>query len=152
MAVKKGYVETAAGALLGGLAGGIGGGLIAALLLFVVGQVPLGGDFNTALGNVIGLLILALLLTLIALWVGVPLGAYLFLKSQGFAEPIRTAVPIAFFFPVWAVLVVIIAGKIDLQLPGPVAFVLFLLGFAITIVVPALGGRALYRFRTTGGL
>lgn len=150
--VKKGYVETAAGALLGGFGGGIGGGLIATLMLVVVGHVPLGGDFGTALGTVIGLLILAVLLTLVALWVGVPLGAYLFLKSQGFVEPFRTAIPIAFFFPVWSVLLVIVAGNLKLDLPGPVALVLTLVGLALAIVVPALAGRALYRFRTTGGL
>jgi len=50
------------------------------------------------------------------------------------------------------VLLVIVAGNLKLDLPGPVALVLTLVGLALAIVVPALAGRALYRFRTTGGL
>jgi hypothetical protein len=40
----------------------------------------------------------------------------------------------------------------DFDLPSVVSLIALLVVATLVIVVPALGGRAIFRFRTTGGL
>lgn len=155
----KGYVETAAGALLGGFAGGLGAGLISALAIFFAAGLPTSttGDFWQDLGNLLGtiivLAVIAVVITALGVWVGTAVGVLLFLRSRGFPEPGRTALPTAVILPVWATVLLFLLSQLsNLDLPEVVGLILALLVTAVIIVVPALAGRALFRFRTTGGL
>ncbi|HYI21810.1 MAG TPA: hypothetical protein VEX62_04155 [Candidatus Limnocylindrales bacterium] len=156
----KGYVETAAGALLGGFAGGVGVGLVGALALFVAAELPSGPgsgdpfqDFLDALGTILVLAFLVVILTGLALWIGAAVGVFMFLRARGFAEPQRTALPTAVLLPIWAVVVVFLITRLpDFDLPTIVSLIVVFVVGALIVVVPALIGRAIFRFRTTGGL
>jgi hypothetical protein len=156
----KGYIETAAGALLGGLAGGLGVGLVGLVGVVLVAGLPTGpssGDFFKDLaeriGTVLVLALLAILIAGIALWVGAAIGVFLFLRSRGFLEPARTALPVLVLLPIWAALLLFVLSKLpDMNLPGFVGIILSLGIAAIVILVPALAARAIFRFRTTGRL
>ncbi len=147
--VQKGYVETVIGALAGGFGAGIGAGLLGGLLLFIGGKLS-----DNPVGVI--LILLGALMILVGPWAGTAVGAYLFLQSRAFPEPWRTAVPIAVFFPIWFLILLVVTvsvtSSLNINPPGPVVVVGAMLGFLIDFVVPALAGRALYRFRTTGGL
>jgi hypothetical protein len=55
--------------------------------------------------------------------------------------------------PIWAALLLFVLSKLpDMNLPGFVGIILSLGIAAIVILVPALAARAIFRFRTTGGL
>jgi hypothetical protein len=156
--MPKGYIESAAGALLGGFAGGLGVGVIGVIALVLASGLPTtsSGDplkdiFNT-LGTAIVLAVLVMIVVLIAIWVGAATGIYLFLKSRGFPDPGRTALPAAVILPVWATVLLFLLSKLNIDLPGVVGLVLTLVLAIVVIVVPALAGRAIFRFRTTGGL
>jgi hypothetical protein len=163
----KGYVESAAGALLGGFAGGLGAALIGFLVLVLVAGLPATGGTETT-GNFladlfatlgaafigfIALLILVMILTALGFWIGAALGVFYFLRLRGFTEPARTALPTAFLLPIWAIaLLVALSWLPDFDVPNIVSWIVAFLVAALVIAVPALTGRALFRFRTTGGL
>lgn len=156
----KGYIETVAGALLGGLGGGLGIAAIGTLLVVLAAGIPTGpstGDFwkdlFDALAPVLALLFLFLFLTALALWFGAAIGAFLFLRSRSFREPARTALPILVLLPIWTVLLLVVIGLLpSASLPDFAGLIVLLILAVVVIVVPALVARAIFRFRTTGGL
>ncbi|CAN5648799.1 hypothetical protein BH23CHL6_BH23CHL6_01070 [soil metagenome] len=150
----KGYLETSAGALLGGFAGGLGAGLIGAIALVVAAGLPTPGtDFGEALGQVILLVVLVVIFVALSVWIGAALGVLLFLRSRGFAEPGRTVLLTALLLPIWAAVLLFLISRLpEIELPGPVSLIVLLLIGAVIILLPALAGRAIFRFRTTGGL
>ena len=74
------------------------------------------------------------------------------MKLRNFPEPRQTAIPFAVLLPFWAIAVLFVASRFSLDLDDVVELVLGLLLIALILVPPALGARAIYRFRTTGGL
>jgi len=157
--MPKGYVESAAGALLGGLAAGLGVGVIGVIALVLASGLPTSssGDFFKDLLDVLGTIIILVFLVVIvvalAIWIGAATGIFLFLRARGFSEPGRTALPAGAILPVWATLLLFLISKLpDLDLPSIAALVLTIVLAVVIVVVPALAGRAIFRFRTTGGL
>lgn len=153
----RGYLETTLGALAGGLPlGALGAGLGLLVLLSASGDSgdPL-GDIAEAIAVAIIAFFFAAALGIIGMWIGAAVGAGVVLRIRGFKDPWRTAVPLAVLFPIWAVLVLSIAISIvsaaNVQ-NGVVIIMVILLAAALSIVVPALGGRAYARWRMTGGL
>jgi len=156
--MPKGYIESAAGALLGGFAAGLGVGAIGVVALVLASGLPSASsgdvlkDIFDRLGTVLLLAFLVVIVVALAVWIGAVSGIFLFLRSRGFSEPGRTALPAAVVLPIWAVLLLFLISKVNIDLPGIVSLIALLLIAALVVVVPALVGRAIFRFRTTGAL
>jgi hypothetical protein len=148
--VRRGYLQTVAGAALGALAGAAGTGVIGGLIVLVVGVLPSGAaTLEDAIGEVVGLVILVVLLVALGFWLGAAVGAHLLLKAQGFEKPLQTSAPLAFLLPLWALLVLLLAARIADAADSDVAgLVLTLLSVVVIVVVPALVARLTYRLRT----
>jgi hypothetical protein len=146
----RGYLRTWLGALIGALPGGLILGFLA--FAIAVGTRPETGDladvFYFVVVIVIGLIGMAL-----GIWIGAVVGSWLALRIGKYVTPWRTAVPLAIIFPVSAIPILIVLFNIlDAELPGFVYGIALLLAVLGLVSVPALGGRAWYRWRTTGGL
>lgn len=148
--VRKGYIQTVAGAAAGALAGAVGTGVVGALIVFVVGVLPSdAASLGDAIGEVVGLVILVVLLIALGFWAGTAVGAHLMLKAQGFEKPIQTSAPLAFLLPLWAFVVLLVLARVaDAADNGVVSTVLSIIGLALVVVVPALVARLTYRLRT----
>jgi hypothetical protein len=142
--VRKGYVESLVGCLLGAFVAG----LAVAIPLRVVGLLAGDGDVGD-LADVI-----RILLTPVAFWVGGAAGVIWNLRRKGFERPYETAVPTFLIFIPWAVIVLVIVAAVSNamgEFPGK-EFVLEI-GFGFVIAfLPPLVGRAIFRYRTTKGL
>jgi hypothetical protein len=148
-----GYVETVGGAALGALVGGLGIGLIGLLAIFVAAGLPGPDDFGEAIGRIILLVILIVVFALLGIWVGSAVGIHLLLRTRGFAAPVQTSLPYAVILPFWAVAVLFVVSRLpNVDLPTIVGFLVVVLLVALVVIPPALAARAIYRFRTTGGL
>ena len=151
-----GYLETLLGAYAGGLAlGAIGASLGLFVLLSETGTTDIVAAIAAAFITAIVAIIFAFVLGIIGMWIGSAVGAAVALRIRGFKDPWRTTVPLAFLFPVWAVLVFSIITSIMTSLDidnGVVVIMALLLAAILAITLPALGGRAWARWRTTGGL
>jgi hypothetical protein len=121
---RRGYLETLLGADVGGL--GLGA-IISGLLLLLLGSRSTPG--------IVGV---------IAMWIGSVVGAYVALRIRGFAEPRRTAIPLAIMFP-FAALIMLATTIFSSAL-------VTIIGAILTVTVAALGARAFARWRATGGL
>ena len=152
-----GYLETLLGAFAGGLPlGAIGAGI--GLLVLVAASSGTGdfvADIAAAIATAFVAIFLAGALGIIGLWIGSAVGASLVLRSRGFRDPWRTAVPLAVLFPVWAIIVftviLTIVSALDIDNAGVVILAL-LLSAVLAIAGPALAGRAWARWRMTGRL
>jgi hypothetical protein len=122
---RRGYLET----LLGAYVGGLGLGTITSGLLLLI------LDRYNSTPQVVGV---------IAMWIGSVVGAYVALRIRGFAEPRRTAIPLAIMFP--------FAALIMLATVFFYSTLVTIIGAILTVTVAALGARAFARWRATGGL
>jgi len=142
---RKGYVESLIGCELGAM--GLG-------LLFAVPSklLRIAGNDNGPL-NDIGVLLL--IVTPIAFLVGSAVGIVWYLRRQGIDGPYETALPTALiliFWAIFAIVVLLLAGTaLGLNFPGN-DIVFGIAAGLLTALVPPLIGRAIYRFRSTGGL
>jgi hypothetical protein len=169
----RGYLRTWLGALIGALAGGIAIGAIGLVLGFVLSSgvepsapdTPAPTDLGEAIAQGIALgigagigvvfVIIGLLLIggLIGLWAGSAIGSWLALRMGDYPTPWKTAVPLVVIFPVSTFLLIFLLSRLlAFEPPGVIGFIAFLVALAGTFSLPALGGRAFYRWRTTGGL
>jgi hypothetical protein len=156
--MPKGYIESAAGALLGGFAGGLGVGAIGVVALVLASGLPTAssGDFLqdlfNELGTVIVLVVLVVIVVALAIWIGAVTGIFLFLRSRGFPDPGRTALPAAVILPIWAALLLVLLSRLNVDLPAIAGLIALVVIGLLIVLVPALAGRAIFRFRTTGAL
>lgn len=145
--LRKGYVESLVGCLLGAFVAG----LAVAIPLRALGFLADGINNNDlgALADVV-----RILLTPVAFWVGGAAGVIWNLRRTGFERPYETAVPTFLIFIPWAVIVLVIVAAVSNaigEFPGK-EFVLEIgFGFVIALL-PPLVGRAIFRYRTTKGL
>jgi hypothetical protein len=135
------------------LVGGLGTGLIGGLAVLVAAGFAQADDLGEAIGNIILFVLFVLLAIMLGIWIGATVGINYLLKLRDLPGPRSTAIPFAVIVPFWAIAVIFLASRLpDLGLAGPVAFLLVLIAIALIIIPPALMARAIFRFRTTGGL
>jgi len=142
---KKGYVESLIGCEIGAMGLGLLFG-VPSKLLRVIGN-------NSGPLNDIGVILL--IITPIAFLVGSAVGIVWYLRRQGIDGPYETALPTALILIFWAILVLFVlvgvGAALGLNFPGN-DIVFGVVAGLLTALVPPLAGRAIYRFRTTGGL
>ena len=119
---RPGYLETLVGAYVGALP-------MAILLVvaFIVGDLPV-----WIIGCIAG-------------WIGSVVGAYVALRLRGFPQPEGTAIPLAVLFPFAFVFILVGTFIFNNEWAA-------VIGAVLTVTVAALGARAFFRWRTTGGL
>lgn len=170
-----GYLRTWLGALIGALPGALLGSFAGFAIGSAIGSgitvepaspsaTPL-PDLGAALGTafaegfalgiayVFVVALMSFLGLVIGIWLGAAVGSWLALRLGSYVMPWRTAVPLAVIFPFSSLLILFLMILIlGLNLPGFLAAIIVLLGLLGVVSAPALGGRAWYRWRTTGGL
>jgi hypothetical protein len=175
-AEPRGYLRTWLGALIGALPGTILGGVLGFALASVLGPgivaEPSGApaaspppDLGAALGDAIGkglaaglgyaalIIALTFLGMVLGLWLGEALGSWLALRLGHYPSPWRTAVPLAVISPFASAAILFVMGTVlGTDPPGIVVWLVVLSALLGLVSVPALAGRAFYRWRTTGGL
>jgi hypothetical protein len=142
---RKGYVESVIGCEIGAMGLGLAFGVPSKLLRII-------SNGSGPLDSIGGLL---LVLTPIAFLVGSALGIVWYLRRQGIDGPYETALPTALILIFWSifVLVVLLLAGLALGLNFTGNDIVFgVVAGLLTALVPPLIGRAIYRFRSTGGL
>jgi hypothetical protein len=139
-----GYLRTWLGVLIGALPAGI----VAGALALVVSLVLADDIVDILVAVPIGLMAFS-----IAAWLGSTFGGWLALRMGKYPTPWRTAIPIAVIFPVsTAALLAVLSVILGRDPPEVVVGIVIVLALLEFISAPALGGRAWYRWRKTGGL
>lgn len=142
--VGKGYVESLTGCLIGAFAAGFAVAIPLRILGLIAGPGDLGEMFD----------LLRVLATPIAFWIGGTAGVIWYLRRRGFERQYETAMPTLLIFIPSALVIGLMGIAAANALPSftgkdivlPIVFGLLI------AVLPPLAGRAIFRFRTTGGL
>jgi hypothetical protein len=163
-AVGKGYVETLVGAVAGGLVGLLIGTIPGSLFLLAALHAPvpsrpgqsvsaaIGAALGAALGTALMAAFFFLAGTVIGIWAGPVIGAWLALRIRDRPRRALTVTLLAVILPVWAVLVIVLLGVIFSKVSGGLALLPVVLALALILCVPPLAARRLALLRERSAL
>jgi hypothetical protein len=144
---RKGYVESLIGSELGAMGVGLAIGVPARILRLVAE-----GAGNNDLKELFELV--SFIVVPLAFWVGAAIGIVWYLRRTRIDGVYETALPAGLILPIWALILLPVAFFVANVLGNfdPKEEILAILFGLLIALVPPLVGRAIYRFRTTGGL
>lgn len=145
--VKRGYITTLVGMVIGGLVGGVIGAAPAGIFFLVNRSKP--DNLGDTIGFILGWILLLIAGAGIGFWVGAVIGSWQALARRGFLDGGKTALVLAIILPVF----LFVGGFFINASDTSAAFVRVLatlMAIIIGIIIPPLLARAAIYFHRTG--
>lgn len=115
--MKRGYLASVVGALLGAAALGLTGVFVALVLAGNATQDNDGDAFGELFGDLLGIVVVGILLAMAGLWIGAALGCWLGLKVAGHPRQARTGVVLGVLLPPWVIGLAVALGAAFGEVP-----------------------------------